>query len=166
MELRPYDDAQDRRAVRAWIDTPQTARWLTWRDENVSEEDLDAWCEVPGQSRWMFEHAGAPVGYGVIGADPQARTLELKHILVARDWRKQGIGREIAQALVCHAHARYPGWPIYARVMPDNIAALVAYPSWGFVPLDPLIPGFQEQYIWLIMPDQLPRDRGGSLNLH
>ena len=148
MVPRPYDDARDRPLLRAWVESPRTAHWLTERESGLTEEELDGWRDAPELTQWIAEREGQPVGYGAIREDA-AGYLMLCHLLVDPARRGRGIGRELARALAAQARARRPGWPVYTRILPDNLPAILAYPSAGFAPLEPLPPGFDAGFLWL-----------------
>lgn len=163
MTLRPFDDSRDRPLLRAWLADPQAACWLTGHDGALTEADLDAWRDQPNATRWIYEAAGAPVGYGELQAYPAVPYARVARVLVDPARRIQGHGRTLAQALAAEARARHPGWPILTRIAPDNRSAILAYPSVGFVPLEPLPEGADESYLWLVLLEREHDDPGGPL---
>ncbi|HEX9412267.1 MAG TPA: GNAT family N-acetyltransferase [Ktedonobacterales bacterium] len=164
MTLRPYDDQRDRPLLRAWIEGPQTTRWLTSHEGALTETDLDAWCDTSSASRWIHERDGVPVAYGELQAHRDVPYVRLARLLVDPARRMRGIGRELTWALAAQARADHPGWPIYTRIPPDNLPALLAYPSAGFVPLEPLPPNADASFLWLALPESEPADPGGALD--
>jgi GNAT superfamily N-acetyltransferase len=163
MTLRPFDDERDRPLLRAWLADPQAVLWLAGHEGALSEADLDAWRDQPGATRWLFEPAGVPMGYGELLAQPAAPYVRVARVLVDPAQRHQGHGRALALALTGEARVRHPGWPIVTRIAPDNRAAIFAYPSVGFVPLEPLPEGADESYLWLVLLERDHDDPGGRL---
>jgi hypothetical protein len=53
--------------------------------------------------------------------------------------------------------------PVYARIDPGNVPALLSYPSAGLVPLDPLPPGLDEEGVWLAALNDEPPVPGGPI---
>ncbi|HEV2235772.1 MAG TPA: GNAT family N-acetyltransferase [Ktedonobacterales bacterium] len=163
MTLRPFDDSRDRPLLRAWLADPQVARWLTGHDGALTEADLDAWRDQPDATRWVYAPEGVPLGYGELLAFPAAPYVRVARVLVDPARRIQGHGRALALALAAEARTRHPDWPIYTRITPDNHAALLAYPSVGFVALEPLPEGADDAYLWLVLMERDDDDPGGPL---
>jgi GNAT superfamily N-acetyltransferase len=164
MALRPFDDACDRPLLRAWVDGPDTARWLTGHSGALEDADLDAWRDATDTTRWVHEHDGVPVAYGELQEHPAVPYMRLARLLVDPARRTRGLGRQLARALMAEARTRRPGWPIYTRVPPDDLPAILAYPAVGFVPLEPLPPDADEAYLWLRLLEADPAEPGGSLD--
>jgi [ribosomal protein S18]-alanine N-acetyltransferase len=163
MTLRPFDDARDRPLLRAWLADPESARWLTGHDGTLTEADLDAWQRQPDATRWVYEAAGGPVGYGELHAHRAVPYVRVARVLVDPARRGQGHSSGLVRALAEAARTRHPGWPIFTRIAPDNFAAILAYPSAGFVPLEPLPPDADAAYLWLELLERDPDDPGGRL---
>lgn len=164
MALSPYDDMRDRALVRGWANAPDTAIWLTGRDAPVSDADLDAWRDTPGATCWLLARDQQPVGYGEIHWRDASNDTQIVRLLVDPARRRGGLGRVLLRALIHQARALHPGQPIYARITPDNRAALLMYPDAGLVPLDPLPPGFDPDAVWLTALDTAPAMPGGRLD--
>ena len=163
MTLRSFDDGRDRPLLRAWLADPQAVLWLAGHEGALTEADLDAWRDQPDATRWIYELAGAAVGYGelqVYGTIPYVRVAR---VLVDPERRIQGHGRALALALAAEARVRHPGWPILTRIAPDNRSAILAYPSVGFVALEPLPAGADASYLWLVLLERDHDDPGGPL---
>lgn len=163
MTLRPFEDAHDRPLLRAWLGDDESARWLTGHAGAVTDADMNAWRDTPDTSRWVYEQEGAPVGYGEIREDAAGRYSQLVRLLVDPARRRHGMGSALARALATQARASRPDWPIYTRIHPENLAAILAYPAAGLVALEPLPSGFDDTYLWLTLPDGEPAVPGGSL---
>ncbi len=163
MTLRPFDDDRDRRLLRAWLADPQAVQWLAGHEGALTEADLDAWRDQPDATRWIYEPGGTPVGYGELLAYPAAPYVRVARVLVDPARRAQGHGRALALALAEQARARFPGWPIITRIAPGNLAAIFAYPSVGFVPLEPLPADADESWLWLVLLERDHDDPGGPL---
>ena len=82
MTLRSFDDGRDRPLLRAWLADPQAVLWLAGHEGALTEADLDAWRDQPDATRWIFEPAGAPVGYGELLAHPSAPYVRVARVLV------------------------------------------------------------------------------------
>jgi GNAT superfamily N-acetyltransferase len=163
MTLRLFDDDRDRPLLRAWLADAPAARWLAGHEGALTEADLDAWRDQPDATRWVYAPEGVPVGYGELQAHPAGPYVRVARVLVDPHQRIQGHGRALARALAAEARMRHPGWPIYARVTPDNYPALLAYPSVGFVPLEPLPADADDAYLWLVLLERDHDDPGGPL---
>ena len=161
MTLRPYDEARDRALVLAWANAPDTARWLTDHEGPVAEADLAAWCAEPLATQWVLDHGGEAAGFGTIRVYAGEGYVRFGRLLVDPARRRQGIGRALTCALVERAMALRPGWPVYARIAPGNVAPLLLYPSAGLVALEPLPPGLDDSFLWLmVMEHDLPEPGG------
>jgi GNAT superfamily N-acetyltransferase len=163
--LRPYDDAHDRPLVRAWLDSPQVARWFTERDDGLTDAELDRWRDATDLTAWVAEREGQPVGFGALRVSHAAGYVLLCHLLVDPTQRGQGIGTALTRALAARALADHPGWPVYTRITPDNLPAILAYPAAGFAPLEPLPPEYDERFLWLVwLADDNARVPGGWID--
>jgi [ribosomal protein S18]-alanine N-acetyltransferase len=163
--LRPFDDTHDRPLVYAWLSDREAAYWLADHAAPVTDADLDAWRDTPGTSRWIIEHEGQPVGYGEIREDAAGAYSQLGRLLVDPARRQRGIGSALARTLAAQARATRPDWPVYTRIHPENVPAILAYPSAGLVPLEPLPAGLDDTYLWLTpLPEGEPAEPGGSVD--
>ncbi len=160
--LRPYDDEHDRALLRAWVDSPQVASWFTELDEGLTEEEMDRWRDTPKLSQWVAERDGRAVGYGALYTERATGYVMLSHLLVDPAQRGHGIGKDLARAFAARAREHHPDWPVYTRILPGNLPAILAYPSAGFAPLEPLPADFDDRLLWLVwMDDAASRVRGG-----
>lgn len=157
MTLRPFDEHRDGQTLRAWQDDPDTARWLA-----APVDDLPA--PADDATRWIFERDGAAVGYGELRDAADGSHALLSRLIVDPSRRRQGLGADLVRALVDRARTRHPDIPVYARIDPRNLPALLAYPSAGLMPLDPLPPGFDERWVWLAALTEAPEVPGGPLD--
>ncbi len=165
LQLRPYDDGRDRSLVRAWVDSPQVARWFTESDDGPIDAEMDRWRAVGGLAAWVAERDGQPVGHGALRVIDATAHVMLCHLLVDPTRRGKGIGTDLARALAARALADHPGWPVYARIAPGNLPAIIAYPAASFVPLEPLPPECDQRYLWLAwLADDASRVPGGRVD--
>jgi GNAT superfamily N-acetyltransferase len=164
MTLRPFDDTRDRPLLRAWLADPHSARWITCHEGALTEADLDAWQRQTDATRWVYEAAGGPVAYGELHTHRAVPYVRVARVLVDPARRGEGRGKALAAALGEQARALHPGWPIYAHIQPDNVAALLAYPALGFVPLEPLPPDADPTDLWLELLERDLDDPGGRLD--
>jgi GNAT superfamily N-acetyltransferase len=156
--LRPLDDARDGQLLLAWLEDHETARWLAAPDDRPPTPRANA-----GTTRWIFERDGASVGYGELLDAEDGSYTRVMRVVVDPGRRRQGLGAELVRSLVEQARTRRPGIPIYARIDPGNLPALLAYPSAGLVPLEPLPAGFDERWVWLATLDNEPDVPGGPI---
>jgi GNAT superfamily N-acetyltransferase len=157
MTLRVYDDAHDATTRRGWLDDGESAHWLAGADEELSATEAER------VTRWIYEREGVPVGYGELLRGEADGYTRLMRVVVDPVHRRQGLGAGLVRALVERARALAQGEAVYARIDPGNLPALLAYPSAGLVPLDPLPDGFDERWVWLTTSEDEPTVPGGAL---
>src|SRR5260370_8409811 len=112
MTLRPYDDQRDRPLLRAWIEGPQTTRWLTSHEGALTESDLDAWCDASSASRWIHQRDGVPVAYGELQAHLDVPYVRLAPLLVDPARRMRGISRDLTRSLAAQPRPHHPSCPL------------------------------------------------------
>jgi ribosomal protein S18 acetylase RimI-like enzyme len=118
-------------------DIPRLAQWNRELIEDERHESampadvlagrLRAWL-AEGYQICVFESKGVPAGYALFRELPE--WLHLRHFFVARDQRRQGIGRRAFQKL---AASFFPhGKRVLVEVLAANAAALAFWKSVGF----------------------------------
>lgn len=158
MTLRPFDESRDGQALAAWQADAEAAHWLG------GAEDESALAGGPQATRWIFEREGSPAGYGELVPAADGTHVRLRRVVVDPAQRRMGLGAGLVRALVEQARTRHPSLPVYARIAPENVPALLAYPAAGLVPLEPLPAGFDERWVWLEALDEAPAVPGGALD--
>jgi len=133
--LRP--EPSDAPIVATWsLSSDEAKRW--WGSDGRLPEpaDITAWWQSDDVVPWLLvDHDDRPVAYGELWLDADEDEVELAHLIVDPDRRRQGLGRLLVAGLV--DAARGTGLAsCFLRVRPDNAAAMGLYRSTGFVDFD------------------------------
>ncbi|GAA1784277.1 hypothetical protein GCM10009682_03080 [Luedemannella flava] len=89
---------------------------------------------LPADSRW-WHGLLADLDQELIAEDG-TRTFALNYIMVRRDFRRRGVARELHNAL----KRSRPERRMTLLVLPDNVAAVLAYRAWGWQRIGELQP--------------------------
>lgn len=81
--------------------------------------------------------------------DPDAKDLEIAHLVVNPASRNRGYGRILADYLYRWSQTLWL-WPVFMRVSPDNAAALRCYRQVQFATVAPLAEDMDPQWAWLM----------------
>ncbi|MEO6471180.1 MAG: GNAT family N-acetyltransferase [Aeromicrobium sp.] len=115
--------------IRALTENPEAfASSVTlWTGPRDTEGNWRERLSAPGS---YFVAYDGEVPVGMVAASPNDDSVELFSMWVAPESRHRGIGgRLIAEVIECAGDK-----PVTLRVMDDNLAAIAAYESRGFVP--------------------------------
>ena len=85
-----------------------------------------------GYSCWVMEFGATMVGYGVLMIG--VAEAHLLNLSVARDWQRQGLGRELLQHFIALAR-QFEARRLFLEVRPSNLSARGLYADAGFVEL-------------------------------
>ena len=135
-------------SVITWLHDPRDCRWATGQ-EAIDLDTFSRWMLADDQVGYLLEEDGTPLGYGEIWIDDEVRDCELAHLVVDPTRRRQGIGRQLTEALYQVAQRRAPGWPVFMRVSPDNTGASACYQNVGFRPVTVLTPDMEAGWVWM-----------------
>ena len=119
-------------AVQDWARA--SGRFAPWT-ALPSDLGFPAALEDPHVTPYLLLEGDAPVGYGELWSESAPDGVELARVVVDPRARRRGVERELVQALVETARARF-GAPIRVRVLPDDADALACYAKLGFVRTD------------------------------
>jgi ribosomal protein S18 acetylase RimI-like enzyme len=136
---RARRDAQDALTVRRATprDVPRLARWNRELIEDEQHERAPEPALLEGRMRgWLteeyiacvFEAKGEPVGYALFRELPD--WMHLRHFFVARDRRREGIGRRAFERLIASVFPR--GKRVLVEVLSENAPAVAFWRSLGF----------------------------------
>ena len=127
--LRPFT-AADADFLAAMAVDPRITRFVgdgePWTRERIDQRVAEALTgTAPGQvgaARWFVaEEAGRPVALAV--ATRRASGVEIGYWVAVGEWGR-GVARTTAQLLLERVAALFDGWPVFARVHPDNAASV------------------------------------------
>jgi ribosomal-protein-alanine N-acetyltransferase len=82
-----------------------------------------------GYSCWVMEHDRALVGYGVLMVG--VAEAHLLNLSIARDWQRQGLGRELLHHFIALAQ-QFEARRLLLEVRPSNVSARGLYTDAGF----------------------------------
>ena len=82
-----------------------------------------------GYSCWVMERGGAMVGYGVLMIG--VAEAHLLNLSIAREWQRQGLGRELLQHFIELAR-QLEAERLFLEVRPSNASARGLYARAGF----------------------------------
>lgn len=144
-ELRPFI-AAEAETIAYWAGSQEDA----WRMAGLEEGPV-----TPSQVvRWALEtnfaftlrRDGDLAAYGEIVEDEVEKDVEIQHLLVAPDMRRQGVGQAMLSRLVAFLAASRPYAVVWMRVGRDNQPAQSCARTVGFE-VDSAMSG--PRYLWM-----------------
>lgn len=121
--------------VASWAPTDQALRWLAPATQPpLTSQKVLQWI-TPNTHAFVLLNPRQKtlVGYGEVNpvrADP--RSWWLGHIVIAPDYRRQGLGTAWVRRLTQLAHGYFGADRVSLIVFPDNLPAIAAYNAAGF----------------------------------
>ncbi|MEO7719916.1 MAG: GNAT family N-acetyltransferase [Capsulimonas sp.] len=144
-ELRPFDLAEAE-TVAHWVLTSEEYWKLTGAQGfPLTADQVAAWIYETNFA-FTLRRDGDIVAYGDIIEDEVEGDVEIQHLIVAPDVRRDGVGSVMMNKL-CAFLVEYHKYPeVWTRVGRDNEAAIQCALGSGFLP-DQKLSG--ERYLWM-----------------
>jgi len=151
MKLRKYFDLLDREWVASWLNTPQVCEAFCGLSR-VTNRMFEEWYDADDQLQWILENEERePVAYGKIWTDSDSTDVELAHLLVSTEFRHQGVGRQLVQALVEQVRKDFPQVKrVLLRVDPELTHALQFARKTEFQELKEIPEDWIDEYVWFV----------------
>ena len=143
-EMRPFA-VPEAETIAHWATTSEDV----WRIAGLEQEELTAdtvatWT-METNFAFTLRREGDLVAYGEILEDEVEGDVEIQHLIVAPDMRRQGIGQALLSRLAAFLSASRPYPVVWMRVGRDNEPAALCAKSVGFEE-DPRMSG--PRFLW------------------
>lgn len=144
-EMRPFAVAESE-MIAHWATTQEDAWRVAGIEGGPLTADQVATWTMETNFAFTLRRDGDLVAYGEILEDEVEGDVEIQHLLVAPDMRRQGIGQAMLSRLTAFLSASRPYSEVWMRVGRDNEPAALCAHSMGFME-DEQMSG--PRYLWL-----------------